>query len=324
VVSVEEEEVGVLGCTCGLGDLIGQVEDHEARDCSGIGWMSRADCIAEHRATGRWAYFEIKTGGYASRAEDWETKIQFSAAVLGAEAKHGRVVDESWVLNLIVGKREASYDYESRSKSGPPMQQSVCCYGYRKLPEAPGQVEEWAAEYNYIDEAGRSRRLGKGWQKTPVWEMDKRVVPAGVDPAEYWIRWVGAGVRNPLVNVIGPLNRQPVLLEGFKQELVGEERRWQSRLWELYDLTSVGGVSGWASPDYQALLNELVPRAWSCRRFGQRYECQFTDLCFLREGWQDPLNSGKYQLRRPHHTPETLQAVARGIELPEDEGESDD
>jgi hypothetical protein len=318
-VSVEEEEVGVLGCTCGLGDLIGAVADHEARDCEGIGWMSRADCIAEHRATGRWAYFEIKTGGMASRAEDWETKIQFSAAVLGAEQKHGHVVDESWVLNLVVGKREGAYNYETKRKDGPPMQQSVCCYGYRKLPEAPGMVEEWAAEYDYIDEAGRSRRLGKGWQKTPVWEMDPRIVPAGLDPAEHWVRWIGAGVRSNLVNVIGPMNRQPVLLEGFKQELVGEERRWQSRLWELYD-----SGAEWASPDYQALLNELVPRSWSCHRFGQRYSCQFIDLCFQKEGWQDPLGGGKYQLRRPHHTPEVGQAEARGIVLPADEGDSDD
>jgi hypothetical protein len=30
-------------------------------------------------------------------------------------------------------------------------------------------------------------------------------------------------------------------------------------------------------------------------------------------GWDDPLGSGQYQPRLPHHTPELQQAIARGL-----------
>jgi hypothetical protein len=30
-------------------------------------------------------------------------------------------------------------------------------------------------------------------------------------------------------------------------------------------------------------------------------------------GWDDPIGSGQYQPRRPHHDPELQQAIARGL-----------
>jgi hypothetical protein len=231
------------------------------------------------------------------------------------------------VLNLIVGKREGAYNYETKKKDGAVAQQSVLCYGYRKLPQAPGQVEEWASEYSYVDEQGRNRKLTKDFQKAGVWEIDPRLT-GGVDPAEFWVRWIPASQRAQQVALVGPMNRQPVLLDGFKQELQGVERGWQERLWQLYELqeelTAAGVENTWAHPDYQALLNALVPRSWACNRYSQRYGCQFKPVCFQHEGWDDLLGSGKYMLRRPHHSPEVEQAEARGIALPADEGEGED
>ena len=320
VVSVEQEEIAVLGCTCGLGDRVGTADLHDARGCQGIGWMSRADCIAEHRLSGRLAYFEIKVAGYPQKAEDWETKIQFSAAVLGVEARLERPIDESWVLNLLTGKREHSYNYETKQKDGELRQQSVLCYGYRKAAPAPGMTEEWAAEYDYIDDAGRNRRLGKDYKRAGVWEMDPRLT-GGVDPAEYWVRWIGAELRQKQLAILGPLNRQQVLLAGFGETLAAEEQRWQATLWHLYDLQTQG--HGWASAEFQSALNQLVPQSWQCNKYGQRYGCQFKKLCFRHEGWEEPEANG-YQVRRPHHTPEVEQAEARGIQLPAEEGEANE
>ena len=313
VVSVEQEEIAVLGCTCGLGDLTGNSEDHVARECAGVGWMSRADVIGEHRLTGRLAYFEIKTGGMASRAEDWETKIQFSAAVLGVEQRLERPIDESWVLNLLVGKREGAYNYETKKKDGPPLQQSIFCYGYKKPAPAPGMVDEWAAQYDYQDDQGRNRKLTKDYRKAGVWEIDPKLT-GGLDPAEFWVRWIGPEVRQQQVSVIGPLNRQAVLLEGFKEELLAVESDWQGKLWALYDVQTQGHE--WGSGEFQSALNALVPRSWACNRFGQRYQCAFVPICFKHEGWDDPLGSGRYMLRAPHHQPEREQMLARGIEIP--------
>ena len=49
VVEVETEEVYVIGCTCGLSDGVGTVEEHEARECAGIGFMSKPDLLTRSR-----------------------------------------------------------------------------------------------------------------------------------------------------------------------------------------------------------------------------------------------------------------------------------
>lgn len=316
VVSIEAEEVAVLDCTCGLGDLVLTQAEHDARGCQGIGWQSKADVILERRGTGVLSYWELKSTGYQRRVEDYETTIQFAAGVLGAEQRLERLIDECFVLNLIVGKREASYDYATKEKTGPLRQQSIFCYGYRKLPQAPGLVEEWAAEYDYVDEHGNNRRLGKGWEKAPVWEMDRRLT-GGIDPAEYWVRFLGPTLRGKQLAILGPIQRPTTVLEGFKQEVVYEERRWQQDVWAAYEVIS---QHGWGSAEAESILNELFPRSWECRRFGQRYECQHVWECHKNHGREDPLANG-YILRRPHHLPEVEQTIARGVEVPNDEGE---
>ena len=68
----------------------------------------------------------------------------------------------------------------------------------------------------------------------------------------------------------------------------------------------------------------LVPASYDWRRFGGgRNECEYVPLCFGLE--TDPLGSGKFVPRRPHHSGELEQAVARGL-LPEqaEAEESDD
>ena len=46
---------------------------------------------------------------------------------------------------------------------------------------------------------------------------------------------------------------------------------------------------------------------------------QFHRQCFEEAGWEDPLGSGYYILRRPRHASELQQAVGRGL-LPPEEG----
>jgi hypothetical protein len=48
-----------------------------------------------------------------------------------------------------------------------------------------------------------------------------------------------------------------------------------------------------------------------------------TYLCFREAGWEDPIATGKFQPRLPHHAPETAQAIARGL-LPDNAEELED
>jgi hypothetical protein len=92
--------------------------------------------------------------------------------------------------------------------------------------------------------------------------------------------------------------------------MLAEEIRWQGILWDLYEYQQ---KFPWASPEFQAKLDELVPQSWNCRPFGKEHQCEMTKICFRESGWDNPLAMGGYQPRLPHHTPETEQAVARGL-----------
>jgi hypothetical protein len=107
------------------------------------------------------------------------------------------------------------------------------------------------------------------------------------------------------------MNRQDQQLQVLLRGFLGEERRWQDTLWTLYEHQFKGYT--WESPEYQALLDELVPCSWNCRPFGAEHQCEFVRICHRHEGWTDPIGSGHYQPRLPHHDPELQQAVARGL-----------
>lgn len=324
IVEVEHEGVYVIGCTCGLGDGILGREEHVARGCEGIGYQNRPDFVLETWQTAELEYHEFKTTGADSSTwrGKFETSMQTFASTLDVERRMGRPVNVVYIHGLIKGKREGEYQYETGKRDGIVRQQSRYCYGYRKPASPPMEPETWAAEYEWWEEAEqKNKRLPKAFKKAGVWELPDAWVPEGMSKGEYWAKWMPASARRKTLAIVGPLKRQEVVLPEFLQELVGEENRWREVLWQLYErivLLQDHGVSDyWPHPDFQALLHHLVPRSYECKRFGERYGCQFETICFKKEGWADPLGSGLYIPRRPHHAPELEQAVGRGLLLPE-------
>ena len=130
--------------------------------------------------------------------------------------------------------------------------------------------------------------------------------------------WLGTGFRWGilLVNIVGSF-LMGVLVEAIQDHVAGEEARWQRVCWELYEKATEIGEGYWSDPVWMRLLNRLVPRSFECSRYGSKYPCAMTTICFQEEGWEDPLGSAKYVVRRPHHAPELEQAVARGVLVPE-------
>jgi hypothetical protein len=47
-------------------------------------------------------------------------------------------------------------------------------------------------------------------------------------------------------------------------------------------------------------------------------------VCFVDAGGDDPLSTGLFKLRRPHHSPELEQMAARGAELPDEDIEEEE
>lgn len=325
IVQVEEERVHVLGCSCGLGDGIGTVAEHEARDCTdSTGWMARLDTVVRKRSTGRLAYFEWKTVGQTGERWDtqWELQPQFAAGAAVVEAELGEPVDELWVGGLICGQRRASeWDPTIRKASGPKIQDTVLLYGYYSPGNPPLKAPQWAAKRDYVDNAGKNRRLTADYKKTPIWDKTFEGQQDGQSAVEYWVKWLPAEVRRQQLAIIGPLNPQQHIVAELFDEVIWHERGWREKLWDAYKVLEMGEWNV-QYPLYRSALNRLFPRSWACRRYGKAHQCEFVPICHEQEGWQTPLEHG-YVLRRPHHEPELAQLKARGIEVPEDWAEED-
>ena len=354
ILEVEVDDTYVFDCTCGLGDGIGTKADHEARDCQGKGLMCRPDFLALTRLTQELEYHEFKTTSMDSITfrDKWEVMIQMFAATLDAERRLQRQVQSIYIHGLIKGKREGDYNSESGKRDSYIRQNSVFCYGYRKPGNPPMEQEEWAAQYEYYEPyEGKTKRLPRSFKKAGVWEIPETLMATpesdGPDPemtrSEFWVKWIPTEARKKTIVLMGPFTRQQQMVEHFLQEAKGEEDRWQDGLWQLYDLgvkileeysrqapaiQDAAQGDGWWSvvwpdPRFQFLMDRLFPRSYECRRYGMRNRCVFEDPCLYREGWADPIGSGRYIERRPHHKDELDQAIGRGLMLP-DEGAGED
>ena len=107
IVEVEHDDTYVFDCSCGLGDGVLSVEDHNARECTGIGIMCKPDFIAEGRFTKELEYHEFKTTAMDSISfrDKWEVMMQMFAATLEAEQRLGIHIQSVYVHGLIKGRR---------------------------------------------------------------------------------------------------------------------------------------------------------------------------------------------------------------------------
>lgn len=331
---VETEGLYILECSCGLGTGVLSAVEHQAKGCTGIALQIRQDVIGERREDQRLAYAELKTTGRDGQtfAEQWEGKPQLGLGGLNMPEIFGRPLSECYVIGLNKGYRKRIKD--ETGKTTGRRQESPLCYGYRAPGNPPVSTDEWKPAYEWVDAAGKTRRVTREYQKAGLWELATTDWPdalrgfaanPGLQPEELWVELLPEDVLRKQVFLIGPMPYPEQQTRILCRQLVGEEHHWQEIAWKLYEeaLTLEGGF--WATENFQALLDELVPASWDCNRFGESYRCQFWMICHREPGWEDPLGSGKYIARRPHHSAELEQAVARGL-LPEqaDEAEEED
>lgn len=325
VLSVETERVHLLTCSCGAGPL--PFEEHNRRGCQGMGLMLRTDLLAlKRQGASTCAYFECKTTGWESDAwaEQWEGDPQLGLGTLDVPQLHGAEVTELYIVGLNKGRRVR----DKGEEQGRKKQQSSLCYGYCRPGNPPLAADDWLPSYEWINEAGETKRAPRTHRRRGVWELKDSDWPTwvaykggdpGLAPEEMWLRTLPESVMEKVCFLLGPMDKNDQQVQSLRRSIVGEEESWQQILWQLYE-AQVGGMT-WASEEFQALVDRLVPRSWNCRPFGREYQCEFWKICHREVGWDDPLANG-YQPRLPHHQPEMDQAIGRGL-LPEQAGESD-
>ena len=318
VVAVEEERLHLLDCSCGAPPLDG--DEHIRRGCTGKAIMLRTDLLAQRRGGQSLAYFECKTTGWESSAwaEQWETDAQLALGTVDAEQRWGAEVTELYVVGLNKGRRMR--DRYEDSDDQRKKQQSALCYGYCRPGNPPLATDDWLPSYEWADEQGVVKRKSRAHRRRGIWELGESDWPVwnayatsnpGLTPAEFWVRYLPESILDKVCFVLGPMNRQDQQLRSLLRGIAGEEERYQQALWTLYELQVAG--HGWASDVYQNALDNLIPCSWACRPFGKEHECEFVPVCHRHQGWDDPMGSGRYQPRLPHHDPELRQAVARGL-----------
>lgn len=353
-VTIEQEELTVIGCTCGIGDLLGTEDEHESRNCAGVGWMSRADLILPRRSDGELGWHDYKTSGNPfaeSFDRSWHENVQFAAGILGAERSLGKPISHYYIHGFSKGIRRkddiSKFLRHLAEGTRTKLQGSPLCYAYLKEADPPATpVEDWQPKHEWWERdehtgSMRKRRLGKGYKKREIWrEGNFPGKLAGQSNVEYWMEWIRASNAGEgreereegagLIHTVGPYPRPSRLIEAFQAEMPAAEKDWQAKLWRLYDakaqavarLESEGAVVDHAelnfAPEVQQAVNENFPRNWSgCESYyGDR--CDYHPVCHFDAGWDMPETIG-FVPRRPHHDPEREQMAKRGLPVPEEE-----
>ncbi len=322
VVRVEREETFVVGCDCGLGDGVGEPEDHDAREgqgsltCNGIVIQSRPDAIVLRRQTGRKANLDFKTTAYEPYVEDWIDSVQMAFGGLGAERSLGEEIGDYDLHFLLKGARKREKDEDTGQETGPKRQRTPLIYGWCR-PGAPPMIEEdWQASYYYWSlepskwqakkqpgPRGYRRRLTDEYKQRPVWERK-------VDrPIEQWVMDdLPVETVQDSFRVLGPFQRPTSLMKdaegGVLQQVVAYEREVLGKLWRIQEEGADPRV--------------LFPQSWNCHPYGKDHPCPMKPICFNPTIGADPIGSGMYVPRRPHHQLELEQMQERGLEIPEE------
>jgi hypothetical protein len=318
--AVEHEDCLVLDCTCGLGESIADIDQHEARSCTGIAYMAKADQLWQKVGSTSYTYLQFKSAGSLNiyKKAQWEHSGQLLFDMESASRRYGIDVAEGFVDYSMKGWR-------GRDRNAPPTepkyQHSYLCYAYYDaaigLQEIQGNLAaSWAAEASWYDEvAGKNRKVPQSFVKVPIWEPERPlpVVREGASRVENWVRGVLTDLqRAKLVEVLGPFPRPqlrvPLAIAGIK----AEERRFRA---DVEYLREHGAVY----PNHP-LVDQVIARSWECTSYdGTR--CLAYDTCHREIGWESPEGNPRFERRRPHHDPELRAVLALGHELPEDEDE---
>lgn len=318
IISVENEEELVVGCSC---DKAGFPADEHREECRGIVQMSRPDIILRRKADGKLGNHDFKTAAYVndSYINEFRSSVQMAVGSLGAEARLGEPVDHYYIHALHKGIRKSEYDSDVRDYRGPRRQHSVFCYLYVREGNPPLQERDFQPQWKWTDDQGKGHTLGRAYQKTPIWLVDFRDSgkPEHVSNVEWWVYAMPEGILHEQFLLIGPYERQEVQIPEYLQEMWHEEWRWVER---LTILAKVQEEYGWESTIFQGELRAQIARSWQCHKY--KTPCPYIPICFKHPGWENPFQLG-YVPRRPHHAGEIVEMESRGIPVPALEGEEE-
>jgi len=307
IIAAEQEESYMLGCTCGIGDGKGEIEEHQAKDCDGIVQQSRPDFVMRRIVDKEVGIHDFKSTSavYDGDIERYRNSVQMGVGTVGVERRLGIPVTHYYIHFLLKGswKRQYSGRVDGVNKyEGPKQQQSDFCYVDYAPANPPLQRE--VVQFS-----------GPWYKRTPVWQIDTwQDKPPQYQVGEWLVELMPEEVLAKQFVLLGPYDRQTHLIRGHLTQVKHREWDWTEKLWRVHDRQAEGAT-------LEEALDENFPQSWACQQFGDT--CPMYKIC-TKDGVSltNPLASGLYKLRVPHHVPELdamkENAKAHGIELPEE------
>jgi hypothetical protein len=215
---------------------------------------------------------------------------------------------------LLKGARYADKDLSARFGLNVWAQRSHLIRAYHN------DADQWCWSYDHLKDDGSTSKLYyKTWRPRAVWEsmpirrwidmldtatmaMSAYDSTIGMEPREMgWkseAQAQGYTMQHPLDEVFpAPLTvyRSDDQLRDWIEQVEAQERRVAEAVAQVEAATDEGGK--------RHRLNVLFPM--SRRACSYPSECQFTKVCYGGEDAQrDPMATGAYKQREPHHTPE--------------------
>lgn len=263
--------------------------------------MSRPDILLRRKADGKVGVHDYKTCSNVTDAmiKEYQSSVQMMVGTIGAAQRLKEPINHYYIHAIQKGGRG-----EFNKGSGFKQQYSHLCYA-KVYPAAPPLQPD-------------TTFINKGFwsEKTPLWEVSFPQKPADVSNMEFYVSQLAPTILNEMFTLIGPYEVLPHMIEQYMRSMPAEEERWIEKLDILYKSPDL-----WGTEEFQTLLDKTVPRSYACFKWNSK--CSQWDICFRQPGWDDPVGTGKFAHRRPHHTPELKQLIDRGIPVPNEVGEEE-
>jgi hypothetical protein len=274
VVDVEVEKRLLIPITFTAG------EEERVDQENALGFMARLDNLLERRVDHALVVLNFKTASECKSywLEQWQTDQQTISEMLPIEHEYGKPCAGVLIEGLVKGKQNTEWPRNSHHW----YHNSPLIFAWKK--EGDGFAEtEWASRFEFIDQDGSRRRLGKGWVRVRAYDY-----PGGIHG---WLNYLRD--RDP------ELLRSQFVAPPLVSRQDSEVQEWLEQVkWREYEIWD-SAVQGPAPINPLTLVRYFRKETHNanCLFPGK---CQFYDICW-GSAKDDPLGSGLYQIRTPHH-----------------------
>lgn len=262
---------------------------------------SRPDAVLRRRSDGALIGVSYKTRKTITQDTIDEIAIdeQVATEMLAIQARYGEPCAGILYILFLKDEKRMDKDLGYRRYNSPLIRPY-----WQSTSTGEPQPTHFSWSYQWMDEQGADRRLGKGWRREDIWRLM---------PLTQWLEWLDTGLVPPLPGQFDWLETTVAMhsvawnrrqLRDWLEGLRAIEDIWSESLAVLEELE--------AEPYPQAIF----PRtSGNCYKWGSR--CRYFANCWQDRPVQDDLISGRFRVRDANHPFEKLAWEQTRAELEE-------